>query len=156
MLCFGEPSHESVAHTPAGPCHVLQALGPLALLSPAVGQEPTDTQQPCPGSQTKPPEMPDPQKPGTKPLEPGIKTGITRLRDALGCCHLSDTPRAILFYFFLFSGASRGISQQQRNTRLLRAAFWKKYMETFSYFPKQKMLRGLVTKGKFLHWFCKG
>lgn len=30
--------------------------------------------------------------------------------------------------------------------RLLRAAFWKKYMETFSYFPKQKMLRALLLR----------
>lgn len=49
-------------------------------------------------------------------------------------------------FFFSFSGASRGISQHQSNTRLLRAAFWKKYMETFSYFPKQKMLRALLLR----------
>lgn len=41
--------------------------------------KPTDTWSVAPESRQTPPEMPDPQQPGKKPWEPGIKTGITRL-----------------------------------------------------------------------------
>lgn len=59
-------------------------------------------------------------------------------------------------FFFSFSGVSRGISQHWGNVRILRAAFWKKnYMETFSCFPKQKMLRGLLLRENSCTSFAK-
>lgn len=55
------------------------------------------------------------------------------------------------FFFFIFSGASRGISQHRGNMRILRASFWKNLYGNIFILSKTKDAKGFVTKGKFLH-----
>lgn len=62
-----------------------------------------------------------------------------------------STGHPFLFFFF-FWGKQRDFSASEQHKTL---EGWKKYMETFSYFPKQKMLRSLLLRKNSSAGFAK-
>lgn len=67
-----------------------------------------------------------------------------------------STGRPFVFFFSFFCGKQRDFSASEQHETLEGCVLQKKnYMETFSYFPKQKMLRGLLLRENSSTGFAK-